>query len=549
MVDALLAVLTALVAITLLLGLFILAKLSRIAGSEPLNRDVLGQLLRAESEVIRRSGDEQARGIRDELAERVRDFQENTTRTFSTLFEGVNTQIRSFGERLDTGIKAIELRTQGIGEKLDADIAQMGESAERNRENLRVLIEAKLDGAAAKQTEEAKHLREELSQSFHRLGGSMSQTLIEMGERQKERLDKTTQSLNTLTEKNERSSEALKQAVEARLDALRQENSAKLDEMRQTVDEKLQSTLETRLGESFNRVVEQLNRVHEGLGEMKSLASNVGDLKNVLTNVKVRGTFGEVQLEMILEQFLTREQFVKDARVRENSAERVEFAIRLPGKEDGSEILLPIDAKFPREVYDRLLEASEAGDEDAVKACRKQLEAQVRACAKEICSKYINPTVTTDFAILFLPTEGLYAEVLRQVGVFEGIQRDFKVTLAGPTTLSAILNAFQMGFRSLAIEKRSSEVWKILGAVQGEFEKYNGVVERLASQLNTAAKSVESLGTRTRAMNRKLRDVEKLPDDAAANKLLGFEGEDIGSLPGEIPVAKFDGGSEPIIVP
>ena len=272
--------------------------------------------------------------------------------------------------------------------------------------------------------------------------------------------------------------------------------------MRQTVDEKLHSTLETRLGESFNRVVEHLARVHEGLGEMKSLASNVGDLRSVLTNVKVRGTFGEVQLEMLLEQFLTPDQYVKNAQVKDNSGERVEFAVRFPGKGAGAEVLLPIDAKFPRETFDRLLEASQTGDEEQVRACRKQLETQIRAFAKDIGSKYINTPRTTDFAILFLPTEGLYAEMLRQVGIFEFLQREHKVTLAGPTTLSAILNAFQMGFRSLAIEKRSGEVWQILGAVQSEFKKYNEVVDKLGNQLSTAARSVENLGTRTKAMNR-----------------------------------------------
>jgi DNA recombination protein RmuC len=630
-VEVLLMAVAALVIVTVILAISIILKLNRITRNEPLTRDVIGQLLRAETDLVRRSGDDQARGIRDELADRVRDFQENTSRMFSVYFDGMNGQIRNFGERLDGGIKAIEQKVHGIGEKLDADIAQMGdhaernrealrsliegkldstatkqseeaknlreelgqsfqrvsgnltstlnemserqkerlevaqvaidtlgkkldadiaqmgESAERNRENLRVLIEAKLDGAATKQTEEAKSLREELNQSFHRLGGHMATTLTEMGERQKERLEKTTNALDALSEKNERSSEALKQAVEARLDTLRQENSAKLDEMRQTVDEKLQSTLETRLGESFNRVVEQLNRVHEGLGEMKNLASNVGDLKNVLTNVKVRGTFGEVQLEMLLEQFLTRDQYIKDARVKEGTTERVEFAIRFPGKIEGADVLLPIDAKFPRETYDRLLEASQAADEDAVKLHRKQLETQVRACAKDICSKYINPPTTTDFAILFLPTEGLYAEVLRQVGVFESLQRDYKVTLAGPTTLSAILNALQMGFRSLAIEKRSGEVWQVLGAVQTEFGKYNAVVDKLASQLQTAANSVESLGRRTRAMNRRLKTVEKLPDGAATAALLGFDGEDLGLLPGDGLVP--DGGGNPIVLP
>jgi DNA recombination protein RmuC len=343
-------------------------------------------------------------------------------------------------------------------------------------------------------------------------------------------LEKVTVALQGLAEKNEKSHEALRFAVEQRLDAIRQESASKLEEMRQTVDEKLQSTLESRLGESFNRVVDQLTRVHEGLGEMKSLASNVGDLKNVLTNVKVRGTFGEVQLELLLEQFLAPDQYVKDAQVCENSSERVEFAIRLPGKGSGEEVLLAIDAKFPRESYDRLMEASQAGDTQLVEQHRRQLEAQIRSCAKEICKKYVNPPRTTDFAILFLPTEGLYAEVLRQPGVFESIQREHKVTLAGPTTLSAILNALQMGFRTLAIEQRSSEVWQILGAVQSEFKKYNSVVDRLAKQLSGAANSVDRLGQRARAMNRALREVEALPEGVSEAALLDFDGEDVTAV-------------------
>ncbi|HVL73050.1 MAG TPA: DNA recombination protein RmuC, partial [Beijerinckiaceae bacterium] len=411
----------------------------------------------------------------------------------------------------------------------------LGEDAVRAREALRHLIEGKLDGALARQSEEAKGLRSELNDSFHRLGANVATTLSELGLQQKDRLEATTGALKALGDKHERAQEALRLAVEGRLDAIRQESATKLEEMRRTVDEKLQSTLETRLGESFNRVVEQLNRVHEGLGEMKNLAANVGDLRNVLTNVKVRGTFGEVQAELLLEQFLAPDQYVKDARVRDNTAERVEFAVRLPGKGGGEELLLPIDAKFPRESYERLLAASEAGDAAAIELHRKQLQAQVRACAKEICEKYIHPPRTTDFAILFLPTEGLYAEVLRQPGMFEAIQRDHKVTLAGPTTLSAILNALQMGFRSLAIERRSSEVWQVLGAVKSEFGKYNGIVDGLSRQLQTALNSVDKLGTRARAMTRTLKTVEAMPDGGTGDKLLGFDGEAEDGLP-PVPV-------------
>ncbi|WP_407522729.1 DNA recombination protein RmuC [Methylobacterium oryzisoli] len=549
MVEVLLTVVAVFVAITMVLAALIFLRLSRIVGSEALSRETVAQLLRIETDLIKRAGEEQSRGLREELAGRIRDFRESTTGTFTVHFQGAETQMRTFGERLDAGIKIVEHRVHGIAEKLDADLGQMGASAERNRESLRILVENKLDAAATKQNDEAKSLRDELGQNFHRLGGNISNTLSEMSERQKERLDKTTAAIDSLREKNEQSGETLRAAVEGRLEALSQQNAAKLDEMRQVVDEKLQSTLESRLGESFNRVVEQLNRVHEGLGEMKSLASNVGDLKNVLTNVKVRGTYGEVQLEILLEQFLTRDQYIKDARVKENTTERVEFAIKLPGAGVGEEVLIPIDAKFPRETYDRLIDASAAGDEEAIKLHRKQLEAQVRACAKTICEKYINPPITTNFAILFLPTEGLYAEALRQVGLFECMQREHQVTLAGPTTLAALLNALQMGFRSIAIERRSGEVWKVLGAVRTEFGKYNDVVQKLGNQLATAAKSVDSLGVRTRAMDRKLRDVEMLPEGTSTAALLGFEGEDVHPLPSEAVMSGLADSGTPILVP
>jgi len=540
--------------LTFLMVLAIFFKIKRLAGSDTVDREFLTQVVRSETEVIRKTGEDRARGLRQELGDHLTRFQETTISSFRVLGEGVNSNIHGFGERLDRSVRTIEQRVAGIADKLNTDIGQMAVDANQNREALRHLIEVKLDTAAAKQGEQARDLREELSSNFQRLGGNINNVLGDLGQQQRERLEATTQALSALSDKNEKSHESLRQAVEGRLDTLRQENSAKLDEMRQTVDEKLQSTLETRLGESFNRVVEHLHKVYEGLGEMKSLASNVGDLRNVLTNVKVRGTFGEVQLELLLEQFLSREQYVKAARVKENTGENVEFAIKLPGKGEGETVLLPIDAKFPRETYERLVEASEAGDVAAVAQFRKQLEGQIKACAKEICTKYINPPVTTDFAILFLPTEGLYAEVLRLVGLFEGVQREHKVTIAGPSTLSAILNALQMGFRTLAIEKRSSEVWQVLGAVQTEFKKYNDVVERISKQLDSTATTVQKLGVRTRAMNRTLRNVEAVPDGVNSASLLGFDsgdGEDEAEAVEEVAGAigeDGDGGAGPIVI-
>ena len=511
------AVLAAIAALFALLAF--LRSTNTKSGSE-VTADQVAQLLRNESDRIRQAGDEHARQLRQELGDNHRGFQETTLKVFREFGDSISGEVKLFDNRLDKGVRSIDERAAAIAAKLDQDMARMGDEATRNRDALRQTIEAKLDIAATKQTAAEKDLREEMTGSFDKLGGAVSEKLGQLGEHQKERLENVAAAVSTLSEKQERSQDALKQTVEGRLDAIRSESATKLEEMRKTVDEKLQSTLETRLGESFNRVVEQLERVHKGIGEMQTLAAGVGDLKRVLSNVRVRGTFGEVQVAMLLEQFLSPEQYIKNAQVKEGSQERVEFAIRMPGREPDGEVLLPVDAKFPQEDHDRLLAAVELGDVEAVAEAAKELENRIRLCAKTIRDKYIATPRTTDFAILYLPTESLYAEVLRRVGLFEQLQREFHVTLTGPTTFTALLNALQMGFRSLAIEKRSSEVWQILGAVRGEFGRYNEVVDRLAKQLSTAAKSVENLGTRTRAMNRKLRNVEQLPE-ATAEILLG----------------------------
>jgi DNA recombination protein RmuC len=473
------------------------------------------QLLRNESDRIRQVGDEQARALRHELSENLRGFQESALNVFRELGKSLGAEIRELGSNLNAGVRIIDERTAMISTKLDQDIARMGEEATKNRDALRQTIEGKLEGSATNQAEAARNLRTEMTGSFQDLGRVVSETLHQLGAHQKERLEQVTTALSVLTEKQERAQEALKQAVEGRLDAIRNESATKLEEMRRTVDEKLQSTLETRLGESFDRVVGQLERVHKGIGEMQTLAAGVGDLKKVLSNVRVRGTFGEVQLSMLLEQFLSPEQYVKNVQIKVNSQERVEFAIKLPGRDSDGEVLLPVDAKFPQEDFERLVTASESGDIEAVAEAAKELESRIRTSAKTIREKYIATPRTTDFAILYLPTESLYAEVLRRPGLLEQLQREYHVTLAGPTTFTALLNALQMGFRTLAIEKRSSEVWQILGAVRSEFGKYNDVVDKLSKQLNTAAKSVETLGLRTRAMNRTLRDVERLPEATA----------------------------------
>ncbi len=323
--------------------------------------------------------------------------------------------------------------------------------------------------------------------------------------------------LALLAHSNEEKLEAVRQTVETKLTQLQTDNAGKLEQMRMTVDEKLQSTLETRLSESFKLVSERLERVHQGLGEMQALASGVGDLKRMLSNVKTRGTWGEMQLSALLEQVLTTEQYAKNVATRPGSEDRVEFAIRLPGQSaDAQQVVwLPVDAKFPKEDYERLNSALEDGDKPAADAARKALELRVRAEARTIKEKYIEPPHTTDFAILFLPLEGLYAEVLRVPDIVESLQRDHRVVLAGPTTLAALLNALQMGFRSLAIEKRTSEIWQVLGAVKTEFAKYNDVLQKVREKLQQATNVVEKAEVRTRAITKQLRKVEELPEPQA----------------------------------
>lgn len=330
---------------------------------------------------------------------------------------------------------------------------------------------------------------------------------------QKTLSDTLTMRLAHLAESNDRRMAEVRQTLDAQLMQLQSSNAAKLDEMRATVDEKLQSTLQARLGESFKQVADRLDQVHKGLGEMQTLAQGVGDLKHLLTNVKTRGIFGEAQLASLLEQVFVPDQYAVQVATRPGSKNVVDFAIKLPGKSDsGAPLWLPIDAKFPNEDYERLLDAQGRADALAAEAAGKALEARIRLEAKSIADKYIEPPHTTDFAILFLPTEGLYAEVLRRPGLMESLQRDVRITLAGPTTLLAMLSSLQMGFRTLALEKRSSEVWQVLGAVKTEFEKFGGVLAKVKSQTQTVLNTLDSAETRSRALGRALRQVDALPE-------------------------------------
>ena len=342
---------------------------------------------------------------------------------------------------------------------------------------------------------------------------------------QKTLSDTLTLQLASLSESNARRMAEVRTTLEAQLAQLQQTNAAKLDEMRATVDEKLQTTLHARLGESFKQVAERLEQVHKGLGEMQTLAAGVGDLKHLLSNVKTRGMFGEAQLAALLEQVFVPDQYAAQVATRPGSKNVVDFAIRLPGQsDDGAPLWLPIDAKFPNEDYERLLDAQQRADAPAAEAAARALEARIRIEARSIAEKYVEPPHTTDFAILFLPTEGLYAEVLRRPGLMEALQREHRVTLAGPTTLLAMLSSLQMGFRTLALEKRSSEVWQVLGAVKTEFGKFGDVLARVKSQTETVLNTLSSAEVRSRAMGRVLRQVEALPE-AQAQALLPVDKE------------------------
>ena len=321
--------------------------------------------------------------------------------------------------------------------------------------------------------------------------------------------------LEKLARRSEERGEKMREVLEKQLTSLQKSNETRLEEMRRTVDEKLQSTLETRLGESFKLVAGQLEAVQRGLGEMKELATGVGDLKRMLTNVKARGTWGEVQLGQLLEQVLTPAQYDRNVKVHPDSNELVEYAVRLPGLDEDSDrpVWLPIDAKFPQEDYLRLVDASQQGDVEAVRLASAALTRAVKGAAKTVQTKYVSPPYSTDFAILFLPIEGLYAEVLRVDGLVEMLQREHRIVIAGPTTLLALLNSLQMGFRTLALEKRTSEIWKVLGAVKSEFDKFGGVLEKVRKQLATASRTIDETDVRRRAMQRKLKDVESLSDE------------------------------------
>ncbi len=407
-------------------------------------------------------------------------------------------------------------------------LRNLQEAQEKGLERLERELREELARGRREDAEEAFRDREERAQSATLLGQAVTTQVGQFGNLQAERLEAFARELNRFSLGLDERFERLKMSVEGRLTAIQADNASKLEEMRRTVDEKLHATLEQRLGESFKLVSERLEQVHRGLGEMQSLAAGVGDLKRVLSNVKTRGTWGEVQLSALLEQLLTGDQFAANVATRPGSGERVDFAIRLPGKGDGAIVWLPIDAKFPIEDYQRLMDAQEKGEPALVEEAGRAIELRLKNEARSIREKYVAPPHTTDFALLYLPTEGLYAEALRRPGLADTLQREWRVSLAGPTTLAALLNSLQMGFRTLAIEQRSAEVWAVLGAVKTEFGKFGEALAHTKKKLDEASNSISKAETRTRQLSRKLRDVEALPA-GESEQLIGvaeFDGED-----------------------
>lgn len=476
----------------------------------------LEKLLREEMARSREESAASSRQDRDETSRTLSSFADSLLSRMAEMSGLQKNQMDSFARQLATLVQSNEQRLAAMRDTMEQRLTSL------QRENAQKHDQLRAEAAAG-----ARQQRDETAASLKNFNESVIKGMTDLGALLRGQMEGFADRMGQLTESNEKKLEAVRGSVENRLKELQEDNSRQLERMRATVDEKLQGTLEKRLGESFRHVSERLEQVHKGLGEMQTLASGVGDLKKALTNVKTRGTWGEIQLEALLEEILAPEQYDRNVKIRENSGEMVEFALRLPGREDGDGrcVWLPIDAKFPLEDYQRLLDAQDRADSDAAETAAKLLVARIKSCAKDICDKYISPPDTTDFGVMFLPTEGLYAEVIRRPGLVETVQRDYRVVVAGPTTFAALLNSLQMGFRTLAIQKRSSEVWKLLGAVKAEFGKFGDALEGVRRKLEQASNTMESAARKSRSIERKLRGVQELPPEEAQRVLEDASGD------------------------
>jgi DNA recombination protein RmuC len=461
------------------------------------------QVSRSEVRHDLRLARDEARSAGKDLREEVSVRLKDSVGTLSTVLEGMG--------------KAHQTQLEGMTKQLKEFTESNHSALDRIRATIDSRVKELQDGNDRKLSE----MRKEVSDGLRSTSDTLSKALDGMGQAQHTKLEVMTKQLKEITESNQGALERIRVTFDSRIKELQEGNERKLDDMRRTVDEKLHDTLEKRLGESFKVVSERLEAVHKGLGEMQSLATGVGDLKRALTNVKVRGTWAEVQLGAILEEILTPGQYEKNVRVKVDSSESVVYAVRLPGptNDPGACVWLPIDSKFPQEDYHRVQDAAAAGDPEAVQKATDALTRTIRLAAKDVQEKYVSPPSTTDFGIIFLATEGLYAEVLRQPALVDDLLQRYRVVLAGPTTLAAILSSLRMGFQTLAIEQRAAEVWRVLGAVKSEFGKFGDVLDKVKRQLNTASRTIEDTGVRTRAMERRLRSVEQLPEEEAARVL------------------------------
>lgn len=461
---------------------------------------------------MRETVEQRLTAMQEDSGKKLDQMREESGNASQKAREEVTTSMKDFSETLVKTLNDLGLNQRNQLRDVLDQLAKLTGTTETKLEAQKSAIDERLKQIQTESTASAKAMREDVSGSLKNFNDSVLKGMTGMADSQQKQMASFSSQLTGLTESNQQKLDSLKTAVEDKLKSIQEDNAKQLDQMRATVDEKLQGTLEKRLGESFKQVSERLEQVHKGLGEMQLLATGVGDLKKVLTNIKTRGTWGEVQLGVLLEQVLAPDQYAKNVGTKD-AGERVEFAIKLPGKnEDHHDIVwLPIDAKFPVEDYQRLIDAQERADAVSSEAAAKQLEIRIKQCANDICKKYLNPPKTTDFGILFLPTEGLFAEVIRREGLAEYIQRECRVMIAGPTTLWSLLNSLQMGFRTLAIQKRSSEVWNLLSAVKTEWSQYGEVLEKVKDKLESASKQIEKAQTRTRVIGRKLKDVQELP--------------------------------------
>jgi DNA recombination protein RmuC len=531
------------VALVLLVAILIMLVLLRSGARKP--AQVVAQLdslekglervnrsLRDEIANNRQEAREDARSQRDEVSVSLKNFNDSIFKVVSETSAVQKLELTAFGVSLQAQINGIAGLIAGQLQTFSSQLTTLTKSNEEKLDSVRDSVDlrlqflqtengVRLDQIREENKSDSRSQRDEISASLKNFNESLLKGLSDLSDSHRTQGGSLSRSIETRFD-------SLRETIDGKLKNIQENNALKLEEMRLTVDEKLHGTLEKRLGEAFSLVTGQLEQVHKGLGEMQNLATGVGDLKRTLTNVKTRGGWGEIQLGALLEDMLSPAQYDRNFKPKENGDAVVEYAIRFPGRDGGGEsVWLPIDSKFPIEDYHRLTDAQEKADIDAIDVATKALELRIKGCAKDLCEKYLNPPRTTDFGMMFLPTEGLYAEVIRRTNLVETLRRDYNVTIVGPSTFAAFVNSLQMGFRTLAIQERSSEVWKLLGAIKNQFGKFGDVLDGVKRKLEQATNTMDTAATRSRAIERKLRDVEVLPTTEALVLLgtIDLEGE------------------------